>query len=44
MTTAAAEINADELPSPLKAIVLTIPFAILGSIVATVFLFLEDTY
>lgn len=42
MTTAAAGINADELPSPLKAIVLTIPFAILGAIVATVFLFLED--
>ncbi len=36
------QINADDLPSPGKAIVLAIPFALLGSIVATAFLFLEE--
>ncbi|MSX02167.1 MAG: hypothetical protein F2813_03290 [Actinobacteria bacterium] len=42
MTTVAAEVNADDLPSPLKAIALTIPFALLGSVVATLFLFIEE--
>ncbi len=41
-TNADAQINAEELPSPIKAIILAIPFALLGSVIATIFLFLED--
>ena len=41
-TNADAQISAEELPSPIKAIILAIPFALLGSVIATVFLFLED--
>ena len=41
-TNASAQLNGEDLPSPIKAIVLAIPFALLGSIIATIFLFLED--
>lgn len=37
-----AQINAEELPSPIKAIGLAIPFALLGSVIATIFFFLEE--
>ena len=39
---ASAQISAEDLPSPIKAIVFAIPFALLGSVIATIFLFLED--
>ena len=41
-TNANAQITADDLPSPIRAIKLAIPFALLGSVIATVFLFLEE--
>jgi hypothetical protein len=41
-TNANAQITADDLPSPIRAIMLAIPFALLGSVIATVFLFLEE--
>lgn len=41
-TNANTEISADDLPSPIKAILFAIPFSLLGSVIATIFLFAED--